>query len=1316
MNSYRTPKVWITILTASVLVFMTVRAVRADFLQTGAGPYDYNNSANWDSGNINGVWSRTLTANQVVTFGADTVLGTGWTFNYGGNYDLTLKGTGGDWLVTLGGDISASPGGANNRTVTIGSTTSGEKLNISLGANRIFTVSSGDSVYFYNIISGEGYSITKAGPGILRLYGASTFSGGVNLSAGGIFIGGNSTGDPPTSGPLGTGTFTMGNGTAIGVPTTGSPGYTVSNSVTIDGDVTLGINYGDNSYWHFLTFGGPVNIGNTTRTLNVRWDTTYPQHKMCATFSGVISGSSGVGIIKQGLGALRLSGANTFDGGVTVNQGMLIIGANSTGNPVSGGPVGTGTLTLKSGTILASDKNSSPGWNIGNPVVIDGNIQVGFQADPSPIPSTQYLTLSGPLSLAARSCSLRLINSSSWPATDTYLTISGAINGDPGTCLIVDAGSRNGSLTISSANNTFNWDLIARNGPINLTGSGNMFNGRVTAAGGSITVSGSGNTFNGKVTAAGGSITVSGSGNTFNGKVTAAGGSISVNAPATFNGPLLTCGSRILLTQPTFGTNASVTIASTPCTAGVLGLGSNVLPPIASSSSGVLAINTTGFNQNLESLAGTDVYLGSTSGGTNTSTSLPTTGGAYLLGGGGGTLTLTGIDNVLTGTNNLIVGRNGGGGDFAGTVQLNNGHDFTGTITVNRGSTLIGVAQAAGTGKSPFGSTTNNVILNGGTIGVTRGTATSAREDVKKGQLTWSGRSVVSVSGVSGASVLFEFNSLNRGANAVLALSGLDAYSRIKVTTNPPTPTNGMVDACFIIPASYSYCNFLTYGADGFTSAAGSYINVTNSPFTPDPGGTQIVLMNVAGTINPGTIHALLINDKSPVTIAAGTLNITSGGISLFASGDRTIAGGANAIVNAGDAEAIFHITGGYTWNANLAGNAGVTIASGRLNIDGNTPAQNIFGKIRLFGSLSFYGGGTFNFGTIFPNITAVVLNGGNLSFGGGGTPTVTLPSTQKLEVGELGGLLTYSSGTFNIGGAVEGSGLLSISGGSSYFNSGNNTYSGGTRITSGSVYVSDGSSLGTGPVEVAGPASLYFYGNCTIDSLWGAGTAVVGPSSGSGTKTLTIGDADNRSCTFSGVIRDYDTANNRLGALTKVGTGTFTLWGASTYTGSTTVNGGTLLVNGSLETATNGVTVASGATLGGIGTIKRTVTVQDGAMLAPGDSGIGTLSVVGNVSFSSSSTNLFELGSAQTAECDKLDVTGNLTLGGVLRITKLTSERKDGSYEIMSCSGSLSGSFSRVIPPEGYKASVSTEEEAGVKKVIVTLSVANRGTVFAIW
>ena len=92
------------------------------------------------------------------------------------------------------------------------------------------------------------------------------------------------------------------------------------NSVTVGGNV----GFGDGVATGAIVLSGPVDLGSQNRTLNVSNTTTL---------SGAVSSG---GITKAGAGTLNLSGNNTYDGGTTLNAGILRI-RSTTG-------AGTGTI------------------------------------------------------------------------------------------------------------------------------------------------------------------------------------------------------------------------------------------------------------------------------------------------------------------------------------------------------------------------------------------------------------------------------------------------------------------------------------------------------------------------------------------------------------------------------------------------------------------------------------------------------------------------------------------------------------------------------------------------------------------------------------------------------------------------------------------------------------------------------------------------------------------------------------------------------------------------------------------------------------
>jgi fibronectin-binding autotransporter adhesin len=362
-------------------------------------------------------------------------------------------------------------------------------------------------------------------------------------------------------------------------------------------------------------------------------------------------------------------------------------------------------------------------------------------------------------------------------------------------------------------------------------------------------------------------------------------------------------------------------------------------------------------------------------------------------------------------------------------------------------------------------------------------------------------------------------------------------------------------------------------------------------------------------------------------------------------------------------------------------------------------------GQLILTASNSFSGGTLVNGGTLqladnfFAGGTGPIsLNGGTLYLNNVGTgTTITCAGTNVLATyGQPYALYNLQgSGWLNL--AVGGGGVFSPSGDWSGF--------------SGTIYLTTGNGIRELNTVTFGSANAVWnfgnstggiynkYGGATISLgavFGGANTFLGGATTAAASLTTYVIGGVNTNSVFNGSVYDGGAAAT---ALVFAGPGSLTLTGNNTYSGGTTVNAGTLFVNNAAGSGTGSGVVAinSGATLGGTGTIGGIVSVAAGGTLAPGGGSPGLLTITNDLSLNNASGLQFALGTLS----DRVDVTGDLTLGGTLNLTTAAGFGP-GTYTLFNYEGVLGvGTLTLGVVPAGYTYTVDTSTQGQVNLIV---------------
>jgi len=1195
--------------------------------KAGASTWDLQGANTYTGATNISAGTLTFSGNRTANFGAAITVGNvatnAATLNVQGNLPLATQ------RLNVGSAAGAT--GTVNHTSGTVSFTGGDAVligNTSAGATGIYNLNGGSLALNFAAASTTRGVMVGANSGAAGNLINATFNlteGSLNNPNGALIVvrGENtasyqSSAYNQTGGTSSNGTLTIGGNGASGANSvatfnvTGgtfttssfpnlSAGNIVTSTITIGGtaDVTLpafptarGTGSTATLYFNGGTLKplttSPTYLGGLTNAFIQAGGAKFDTNNFDITVSQALladANSTGGGLTKAGNGALTLTGANTFTGGLLIEAGTLVLGNATALNPTAGsenaaafGASSTGTLRLNGSSIVVSNLNSdaTPGTPaVENASATNVTLTVGNAANLSG-------TFAGVLRNGTGAGILGLTK-----VGNGTLTLTGA-NTYSGTTTVTTGILRAGAANAFSPNSAFNLanatgvslDLAGYSQTLNSVDGGGTTGGNISLGSSGVLTVGSNSSFNG---------TISGSGTS---GLTKTGASVfTLGATSTFTGSAnITVNQGTLVLNGTTGTNISANVAAAATLRGTGNFGGS----LTVADGGVIQAGNNGVGTltiNQLTFAGAS-SLTFASSGSNPSNLLTAT-----------SLTTTGPQSIFLNVTGVPVG-----GWASGTYELINYGSIGGT-----GTDAFRLGTIAGTAARIIPAlvhTPGKVSLNI-TSNIVRWTGTAGSEWSTTATGNWELHPAGTVTNfLQGDALLFDDN----------------ATGTTTVTTDS-APS-------FIRPSAVTFNNSLTdYRLEGdgymdpsFQQSVGLIKNGTKT--------LTISALNIyTGTtvINDGKIvmsGAGLLGDESPLVMAGGQLDLGGGAqamgavsITHAANMGATIEDGSltalsfvvsnttgNAIVDAnlgGDANTTFLKTGAGTVTLSQANSfdGGTTVGGGALVLSGR-------GTLSAAGALTL-SGGSLDLGNSSQTVGAVSITGaatsGHTILNGGLTGTSYEASNANGDAVVSANLLANINA---VGFTKTGAGTVTLSGANTF--TGTVTINGGV-LSANSIADAVSSSIG---LSLAADTALWFGANggtlrftglsgTTRRSITFTGPATFDIATGA---SLTLG-------TVTAVPVSTDGAWSGAGSITKSGNGTLTIRNTSPVANSNRftvdgVRGGNFI----MQAGTLNITPGQYFTIGESGTVASSFTQTGGTVnYTPSNTAAGNDVYVGN-------------------------------------------------------------------------------------------------------
>ncbi|HEX3358336.1 MAG TPA: autotransporter-associated beta strand repeat-containing protein [Tepidisphaeraceae bacterium] len=570
-------------------------------------------------------------------------------------------------------------------------------------------------------------------------------------------------------------------------------------------------------------------------------------------------------------------------------------------------------------------------------------------------------------------------------------------------------------------------------------------------------------------------------------------------------------------------------------------------------------------------------------------------------------------------------------------------------------------------------------------------------------------------------SLTLPYTYTNQGvfSSSPLVGSRIEVSGIIDIRAKDPGATINIAPTNFEASSAPPTWTFLNNGSMIFNDAtdwdSANTDDATHTPLGPFPNGPG-VRARFAGTAAPTVPKVNPIPVAINQDISLGMLDVDQQDINFAGSGVMTFANdpsnGSNCVI---------FVRNTHDYRADSAGHkVGVPVSLSRdTDIINDCPGPLTFlqpiggaggiiksglGPLVLSAANTFSGGITINGGSIVPTSPAawgnntVQVNANSQAALNGG------PGNASFVVNDLGCI----SGAFNDLSLLSVGNSLVLPSPGQHAVIGHQTFDTGVSGNPGGLSVAPQQIFGiSSNFNSAGGTESISIGDLS-GGMWSGfsndtQTRVFGSGPTSGSRSITVvGNAQLAALSSELLMNAPINGADPLNSITKLGQGLLALENVSnSYVGVMTVQSGAVAIDGVWNVNApipagplaapliggSQILVSTGAALGGVGMIKCDVDVSDNAHLQPGSltaisaptaaaipttlQGSGHLSIVGNLTLHDQTQVDFDL-DTPNADSDLINITGDLTLDGVLNVNDGPNFNPDAAYTLMSYTGTL--------------------------------------------